>query len=144
MRRMDTTSAQTARPSRTPRRRGMHLSRRTWVYRPGLPLAGSPQEAAAEQIKVRPAKHVAFQHLQAVNVPPRPGWLNELSTTPYYTDGELIFTVTHPFHPLSGQQFPLVAQRVAWGEPRIFFHDPTTGRLRSLPTARTNLAPVGA
>ena len=67
--------------------------------------------------------------------------MNELSTTPYYTDGELIFTVTHPFHPLSGQQFPLLAQRVAWGEPRAFFQDPTTGRLRSLPTAWTNLAP---
>jgi len=67
--------------------------------------------------------------------------LNESSTTPHYTDGELIFTVTHPFHPLSGQQFPLVAQRLAWGEPRVFFHDIATGHLRSLPTAWTNLAP---
>jgi uncharacterized protein DUF5372 len=56
-------------------------------------------------------------------------------------DGELIFTVTHPFHPLSGQQLPLVAQRLAWGEPRVFFHDPATRRLRSLPGAWTNLAP---
>jgi hypothetical protein len=67
--------------------------------------------------------------------------LNESSTTPYNTDGDLIFTVTHPFHPLAGQQFPLIAQRLAWGEPRVFFHDPTTGRLRSLPTAWTNLTP---
>jgi hypothetical protein len=67
--------------------------------------------------------------------------LNELSTIPHHTDGELIFTITHPFHPFSGQQFPLVAQRLAWGEPRVFFHDPATGRLRSLPTAWTNLAP---
>jgi hypothetical protein len=67
--------------------------------------------------------------------------LNESSTTPYNTDSDLIFTVTHPFHPLAGQQFPLIAQRLAWGEPRVFFHDPTTGRLRSLPTAWTNLAP---
>ena len=52
----------------------------------------------------------------------------------------MIFTVTHPFHPLSGHQFPLLAQRLAWGEPRVFFHDPATGRLRSLPTAWTNLA----
>jgi hypothetical protein len=68
--------------------------------------------------------------------------LNELSTTPYDTDGELIFTITHPFHPLFGQQFPLVAQRLAWGEARVFFHDPATGGLRSLPTAWTNLAPL--
>jgi hypothetical protein len=67
--------------------------------------------------------------------------LNESSTTPYDTDGDLIFPVTHPFHPLSGQQFSLIAQRLAWGEPRVFFHDPATGRLRSLPTAWTNLAP---
>jgi hypothetical protein len=67
--------------------------------------------------------------------------LNESSTIPHDTDGELIFTVTHPFPPLFGQQLPLVAQRCAWGEPRVFFHDPTTGRLRSLPTAWTNLAP---
>ena len=56
-------------------------------------------------------------------------------------DGELVFTVTHPFHPLSGQQFPLLAQRLTWGEARVFFHDPTTGRVRSLPTAWTDLAP---
>jgi hypothetical protein len=67
--------------------------------------------------------------------------LNKSPTTPNDTDGGLTFTVTHPFHPLSGQQFPLIAQRLAWGEPRVFFHDPTTGRLRSLPTAWTNLAP---
>jgi hypothetical protein len=66
--------------------------------------------------------------------------LNESSTTPDDTDSDLIFTVTHPFHPLSGQEFPLIAQRLAWGEPRVFFHDPATGRLRSLPTAWTNLA----
>jgi hypothetical protein len=64
--------------------------------------------------------------------------LNESSTIPRDTDGELLFTVTHPFF---GQQFPLVVQRLAWGEPRVFFHDPATGRLRSLPTAWTNLAP---
>jgi len=56
-------------------------------------------------------------------------------------DGDGLFTITHPFHPLSGQQFPLLAQRVAWGEPRVFFHDPLTGSLRSLPTAWTDLAP---
>lgn len=57
-------------------------------------------------------------------------------------DGELIFTVTHPFHPLSGQQFTLLAQRFTWGEWRVFFHDAATGRVRSLPTAWTDLAPA--
>ena len=56
-------------------------------------------------------------------------------------DGDGLFTITHPFHPLSDQQFPLLAQRVAWGEPRVFFHDPLTGSVRSLPTAWTDLAP---
>jgi hypothetical protein len=67
--------------------------------------------------------------------------LNESSTTPHETDGELGFTVTHPFHPSSGQRFPLSVQRRAWGEPRVFFHEPATGQLRSLPPAWTNLAP---
>jgi len=66
--------------------------------------------------------------------------LDQLSTTPNHVDGELVFTVTHPFHPLSGQQFPLLAQRLTWGEARVFFHDPLTGRVRSLPTAWTDLA----
>ena len=35
----------------------------------GLSLTGRPQEAAAEEIEARPAKHLAFQHFQAVDVP---------------------------------------------------------------------------
>src|SRR5207245_9222008 len=46
------------------------LGRRTWAYeRPGLPLAGSPQEAAAQEIEACPAKHLAFQHFEAINMP---------------------------------------------------------------------------
>lgn len=56
-------------------------------------------------------------------------------------DGELVFTVMHPFHPLSGQQFPLLCQRYTWGEPRVLFEDPATGRVRSLPVTWTDLAP---
>jgi hypothetical protein len=48
--------------------------------------------------------------------------------------------VTHPFHPLFGQQFPLLAQRLTWGEERVFFLDPTTARVRSLPAAWTDRA----
>ncbi|MFN8475735.1 MAG: DUF5372 family protein [Anaerolineae bacterium] len=56
-------------------------------------------------------------------------------------DGEVVFTVTHPFHPLSGQHFPLLARRESWGESRVLFQDPITGRVCSLPTAWTDLGP---
>src|SRR4249919_3629237 len=36
--------------------------RRTAAWRLGLPLSGSPQEAAAEEIEVCPPKHLTFQH----------------------------------------------------------------------------------
>jgi hypothetical protein len=67
--------------------------------------------------------------------------LSEPITTPDGVDDASSFTVTHPFHPLAGQQFPLLAQRLAWGEPRVFFLDPASGQVRSLPTAWTSLAP---
>jgi Family of unknown function (DUF5372) len=66
--------------------------------------------------------------------------LNELSTTPGNTNGEHDFTITHPFHPLCGQTFPLLSQRFAWGEERVFFLDQETHEVRSLPLAWTNLA----
>ncbi len=50
-------------------------------------------------------------------------------------------TITHPFHPLSGQILPLLAQRFAWGEERVFFADTQTHEVRSLPLAWTSLAP---
>jgi hypothetical protein len=40
------------------------------------------------------------------------------------TNGEHCFTITHPFHPLCSQTFPLLSQQVAWGEERVFFPDP--------------------
>ena len=66
--------------------------------------------------------------------------MNELSTTPDNTNGEQSFTILHPFHPLYGHTFPLLSQRLAWGEERIFFLDPPTQQVRSLPLAWTNLA----
>jgi len=51
-----------------------------------------------------------------------------------------VFTVTHPFHPLSGRSFELISQRQAWGEPRAFFQDPPNPELRSIPVRWTNLA----
>jgi Family of unknown function (DUF5372) len=66
--------------------------------------------------------------------------LNELSTTPDNLNGEPCFTITHPFHPLCNQTLPLLAQRFAWGEERVFFPDPQTHEVRSLPLAWTSLA----
>jgi hypothetical protein len=66
--------------------------------------------------------------------------LNDLSTTPNHTNGELCFTITHPFHPLSGQTFAVLSQSHAWGEELVFFADPQTHKIRSLPLAWTNLA----
>jgi hypothetical protein len=66
--------------------------------------------------------------------------LNELSTTPDHTNGEQSFTITHPFHPLCGQTFLLLSQRVAWGEERVFFSDAHTHQIRSLPLSWTDLA----
>jgi Family of unknown function (DUF5372) len=66
--------------------------------------------------------------------------LNELPTTPDNTDGKHCFTITHPFHPLYGRTFHLLSQRFAWGEERVFFVDPQTQQVRSLPLAWTSLA----
>jgi hypothetical protein len=66
--------------------------------------------------------------------------LTKASTTPDGTDRADSFTVTHPFHPLAGQHFELVVERVAWGESRVFFLEPGSGKLKSLPTAWTSRA----
>ena len=55
-------------------------------------------------------------------------------------NGEPCFTITHPFHPLYDHTFPLLSQRLAWGEERVFFLEPGTQQMRSLPLAWTNLA----
>ena len=47
--------------------------------------------------------------------------------------------MTHPFHPLSGQDFEFVAYRQNWGEDRVHLHD-ESGRLFSLPAGWTDVA----
>jgi hypothetical protein len=47
--------------------------------------------------------------------------------------------VTHPFHPLSGKRFRLVARWRRWGGDRVLFEDPERG-VRSVPTAWTSVA----
>lgn len=46
--------------------------------------------------------------------------------------------MTHPHHPLFGQEFDLVMQAQNWREDRAWFHD-RAGRLRSLPAGWTDL-----
>ncbi len=48
--------------------------------------------------------------------------------------------MTHPFHPLCGQQFELLSYRHNWGEYRVTFYQ-TPDRVRALPATWTNLAP---
>ena len=49
------------------------------------------------------------------------------------------FTVTHPFHPLSGQVLVLVDRRHNAHEERVFYED-ADSRLTSLPTRWTSLS----
>src|ERR1700735_2676938 len=58
------------------------------------------------------------------------------STTAYADRAEGTFEVTHPHHPLRGQNFKLVTYRHNWGEDRVYFHD-SSGVLRSIPACWT-------
>jgi Family of unknown function (DUF5372) len=48
--------------------------------------------------------------------------------------------VTHPFHPLHGQELDVLAHRVQWGEGRVFYRD-SQGHRASMPLGWTSLAP---
>jgi Family of unknown function (DUF5372) len=48
--------------------------------------------------------------------------------------------VTHPFHPLYGQQFEILSYRHNWGEYRVTFYQ-TPDHVRALPASWTSLAP---
>lgn len=52
--------------------------------------------------------------------------------------GQQVFTVTHPFHPLKGQTFEVLAVRNNWGGGRVSYLD-ATGRLRTLPVEWTDV-----
>jgi hypothetical protein len=46
--------------------------------------------------------------------------------------------VTHPFHPLHGQELDVLAQRVQWGESRVFYRNPQ-GHRASMPVGWTSM-----
>lgn len=48
--------------------------------------------------------------------------------------------MTHPFHPLYGQQFEILTCRHNWGEYRVTFYD-TPDHVRGLPAAWTSIVP---
>ncbi len=61
------------------------------------------------------------------------------STTPSPSLAEGVFTVTHPFHPLYGQQFEILTYRHNWGEYRVTFYQ-TPDHVRALPATWTSIA----
>jgi hypothetical protein len=52
--------------------------------------------------------------------------------------GAQVFTVTHPFHPLRGQTFDLLAVGNNWGGDRVSYAGPE-GRLCTLPVEWTDV-----
>ena len=50
-------------------------------------------------------------------------------------------TVTHPFHPLTGQVFDFAFRRGNWGEDRVFVFT-GDGSVRSFPAGWTDAAPA--
>ena len=66
---------------------------------------------------------------------------NQSSTTPDEIDPPRRFRITHPFHPLVGEEFKLVTYRHNWGEDRVYYHD-SDGELRSLPARWTSVFPA--
>jgi hypothetical protein len=51
------------------------------------------------------------------------------------------FRIVHPFHPLSGKEFEMVARQRSWGEERVFYYAPD-GRRKSFLANITDVLPV--
>lgn len=45
----------------------------------------------------------------------------------------------HPFHPLTGREFELVGYAHTWGEERVFYREPGSEVVRSLPASWTDV-----
>ena len=59
---------------------------------------------------------------------------------PHSEVGPLRFRITHPYHPLSGQDFDVASHRKYFTEDRVYFFD-RAGCYRSIPAQFTSLAP---
>jgi Family of unknown function (DUF5372) len=53
------------------------------------------------------------------------------------------FRITHPFHPLAGNEYEMVSRQRTWGQERVFYYDPD-GRLKSFPANITDLFSIDA
>ena len=49
------------------------------------------------------------------------------------------FRITHPFHPLKGEEYELVGFAHTWGEHRVFFRKSADQRVHSLPASWTDV-----
>jgi hypothetical protein len=59
------------------------------------------------------------------------------SNAPLIDVKEETFKITHPFHPLSGKSYHLLAYKHTWGEDRVYYHD-EDGKLSQVPVSYTN------
>ena len=58
---------------------------------------------------------------------------------PYRSTGR--FRVTHPFHPLAGNEYVMVSRQRTWGQERVFYYD-ADGRLKSFSANITDLLSI--
>ena len=65
------------------------------------------------------------------------------STTTRAGEATAPVRVTHPFHPLFGQELEVVVHRHNWGEDRVYYRD-RRGHLTSLPAGWTSVVPEDA
>lgn len=63
---------------------------------------------------------------------------NKLSTTLSCDRRSQVFLITHPFHPLCGQEFELIDRRLTWGEDRVYYYA-AGNHLKSLPASYSNV-----
>jgi len=64
---------------------------------------------------------------------------NRSRIAPQNSFDALRFQITHPYHPLLGQEFEVLSQRRKLMEDRIYFHD-ANGTVRGVPAQFTSLA----
>jgi hypothetical protein len=60
------------------------------------------------------------------------------STAPGAVDDERTFRIIHPFHPLVGRVYVLIAHKLNWGEDRVSFKD-EKGDYHSIPAYWTDV-----
>src|SRR3989304_4360968 len=65
------------------------------------------------------------------------------STATHAGEATAAIRVTHPFHPLFGQELEVVVHRHNWGEDRVYYRD-RRGHLTSLPAGWTSVVPEDA